>query len=633
MKPLTPISDDVLQSVEKGLAQADSQREKNLQDGDNLSGGRGGGPHGGKPSREKHSLGPVIKRLIAYAKPVMPLMVIAMIFATVGVVLTVISPDYLSKITDEIQKGFMGSIDMDAVWKLTWISIALVGGSFLLSAVQGVLMVRSTVWVSRRMRTDLDRKIDRLPLSYFDKTTTGNTLSRVTNDVDTLQQTLNNSLASIVTGILTLVGSVIMMFVTDWHMALAAILASVIGFAGSGIIMAKSQRHFIAQQQLLGALNGHIEESYTGHAVIRAFNGEANSKNEFAQRNEALYDSAWKAQFLSSLMWPLMGFIGNLGYVVVCVVGAVLVLNDTITVGVIVAFIVYVRIFTNPLGQLAEAATTLQSAAAAGTRVFELLDEPELPADPASSLEPAQVKGDVEFKNVKFGYEEGKEIIHDFSAHVAAGQKVAIVGPTGAGKTTIVNLLMHFYDLWDGTISVDGRDLKSLTRAEIGNLFAMVLQDTWTFEGTFRENVVYQAQNVSQEKLDEVIASVGLDEFVAQLPQGYDTLISEKSALSAGQKQLVTIARAMLADKPLLILDEATSSVDTRTEVLIQNALDQLTIGRTSFVIAHRLSTIKNADTIFVMKDGDIIETGSHEKLLADGGFYAELYNSQFDHE
>lgn len=633
MKPLTPVSNDVLQSVEKGLAQAETQREKSLQAGDNLSRGRGGGgPHGGAPSREKHSLAPVIKRLIAYSKPVMPLMVIAMVFAAVGVVLTVISPDYLSKITDEIQKGFMGSIEMDAVWKLTWISIGLVGESFLLSAVQGVLMVRSTVWVSRRMRTDLDRKIDRLPLSYFDKTTTGNTLSRVTNDVDTLQQTLNNSLASIVTGILTLVGSVIMMFVTDWHMALAAILASVIGFVGSGIIMAKSQRHFIAQQQLLGALNGHIEESYTGHAVIRAFNGETNAKNEFAHRNEALYNSAWKAQFLSSLMWPLMGFIGNLGYVVVCVVGAVLVLNDTITVGVIVAFIVYVRIFTNPLGQLAEAATTLQSAAAAGTRVFELLDEPELPADPASALEPAQVKGDVEFKNVKFGYEEGKEIIHDFSAHVAAGQKVAIVGPTGAGKTTIVNLLMHFYDLWDGSISVDGRDLKSLTRAEIGNLFAMVLQDTWTFEGTFRENVMYQAKNVSQEKLDEVIASVGLDEFVAQLPNGYDTVISEKSALSAGQKQLVTIARAMLADKPLLILDEATSSVDTRTEVLIQKALDQLTIGRTSFVIAHRLSTIKNADTIFVMKDGDIIETGSHEKLLGDGGFYADLYNSQFEH-
>lgn len=625
-----PFSEQDLETAARGMAAAGKLRDSQLSSDKGMMRGHGGAPApstAGNSAPFKQTIG----KLLAYLRPVLPAMVIAIIAAVIGVILNIIAPQFLADITDEIQKGFMGDIDMDAVSRLMWISIAMLVGSLLLSLVEGVIMARSTVWVSKNMRSDLDRKIDDLPLSYLDQGSTGDTLSRVTNDVDTLQQTLNNSLATTITGVVTLVGASVMMFITDWRMALAAILASLLGIVASGFVLSKSQKYFVAQQQLLGRLNGHIEESLSGHSIIRAYNDERGVRDEFSSRNQELYGVAWKSMFFSGLMFPLMSFIGNLGYVVVCVVGAILVLNDTITFGVIVAFIVYVRLFTNPLGQLAQSATSLQSAAAAGGRVFDFLEAEELANESDKALVLGQdVRGAVEFEEVKFSYEPGKEIIHGFTASVAPGQKVAIVGPTGAGKTTLVNLLMRFYEVDSGEIRIDGVPVSSMTREQVDGLFAMVLQDTWMFEGTLRENVLYGAGEVSQERLDAVMESVGLDELVSQLHDGYDTVLTDSTALSAGQKQLVTIARAMIADKPLLILDEATSSVDTRTELLIQRSLGQLAHGKTSFVIAHRLSTIRDADVIFAMKGGDIVESGSHAELLERGGFYAELYNSQF---
>lgn len=624
-----------LESARRGLESAKKLRDSQLK---SEKGSRPGGP--GSPSGPPRAPMPgqasapfkqTMGKLLTYLRPVLPGMVVAIVAAVIGVILNIVAPQFLSAITDEIQKGFTGALDIGEIYRLMWISISMLVASLLLSLVEGQIMARSTVWVSRSMRHDLDRKIDRLPLAYMDKGSTGDTLSRVTNDVDTLQQTLNNSLATTITGVVTLVGSAVMMFVTDWRMALAAIAASLLGIVASSFVLARSQKYFVAQQQLLGKLNGHIEETLSGHSMIRAYNGETAARAEFADRNTDLYRVAWKSMFFSGLMFPLMSFIGNLGYVVVCVVGAALVLNNTITFGVIVAFIVYVRLFTNPLGQLAQSATSLQSAAAAGARVFEFLEAEELADESAKSTPlPQPVRGAVDFEDVRFSYEPGKEIIHGFTASVAPGQKVAIVGPTGAGKTTLVNLLMRFYELDSGQIRIDGVPTTNLTREQVDSLFAMVLQDTWLFEGTLRENVVYGAGEVSQERLDEVMASVGLDELVAQLHDGYDTVLTDQTQLSAGQKQLVTIARAMVAQKPLLILDEATSSVDTRTELLIARALGQLAVGKTSFVIAHRLSTIRDADVIFAMRDGDIVESGSHAELLERGGFYAELYNSQF---
>lgn len=625
-------SEQDLETAARGMSAAGQLRDSQLtSDKGVMRGGHGGPPGAPAASVPNAPFKQTIGKLLAYLRPVLPAMVLAIIAAIIGVILNIIAPQFLADITDEIQQGFMDDIDMAAVSRLMWISIALLVCSLLLSLVEGVIMARSTVWVSQNMRSDLDRKIDALPLSYLDQGSTGDTLSRVTNDVDTLQQTLNNSLATTITGVVTLVGSTVMMFVTDWRMALAAILASLLGIAASGFVLSKSQKYFVAQQQLLGRLNGHIEESLSGHSIIRAYNGERGVRQEFASRNGQLYAVAWKSMFFSGLMFPLMSFIGNLGYVVVCVVGAMLVLNNTITFGVIVAFIVYVRLFTNPLGQLAQSATSLQSAAAAGGRVFDFLEAEELADEShkALILDP-DVRGAVDFENVKFSYEPGKEIIHGFTASVEPGQKVAIVGPTGAGKTTLVNLLMRFYEVDSGEIRIDGVPVSSMTREQVDGIFAMVLQDTWMFEGTLRENVLYGTGEVSPERLDAVMKSVGLDELVSQLHDGYDTVLTDSTALSAGQKQLVTIARAMIADKPLLILDEATSSVDTRTELLIQRSLGQLAHGKTSFVIAHRLSTIRDADVIFAMKDGDIVESGSHAELLERGGFYAELYTSQF---
>ena len=634
------VMDDEVASAAAGTRVAQEAREEQL--GTETSGGRahrggpgGGGTGGGGGAVNKQvisDMGPTLGRVLQFARKYWAYMIVAVVMAIAGSVLTVISPHFLGEITDAIAAGVMqGNMDMDRVRTLVIISIAIMAGSFVFSYVQARLMVVATQRTSQNMRTEINRKIDRMPLSYFDRISHGDTLSRVTNDVDTLSQTLNSSVSSIMTGVIMLLGSALMMVVTEWRMALAGIAAALLGFVLTVLIMGISQKFFVARQSQLGALNGHIEETFSGQNVVRAYNAEPLAKQEFGTRNARLYGSSWRADFLSGLMMPIMTFIGNLGYVVVCVVGAVLVVNGTISIGVITAFMMYIRLFTQPLANIAQAATSFQGASAAGTRVFELLDEEEMPDESAKPAADHVVRGHVRFDDVHFSYAPGKEIIHGFSADVYPGQKVAIVGPTGAGKTTLVNLLMRFYDVDSGRILVDGVPTMDMKREDVDALFSMVLQDTWLFKGTMRENLVYRTEGVSPERLDHVVEEVGLAEFIKQLPQGYDTVMGEENALSAGQKQLVTIARAMIADNPLLILDEATSSIDPRTELLIQRALDTLTRGRTSFVIAHRLSTIRDADIIFVMRDGDIVETGSHEELLARGGFYSELYNSQFD--
>lgn len=631
------VLDDVA-SAAAGRRVADEARNAQLGVGGDAPGGRRHGPGPGGPggggavNREVISdMGPTLGRVLQFARKYWGYMIAAVVMAIAGSVLTVISPHYIGEITNTIADGIMGNMDMDRVRTLVIISVSILAGSFVFSYVQARLMVVATQRTSQNMRTAINQKIDRMPLSYFDRISHGDTLSRVTNDVDTLSQTLNNSVSSIMTGVIMLVGSAVMMFVTEWRMALAGIAAAIVGFMLTVVIMGASQKFFVARQSQLGALNGHIEETFGGQIVVRAFNGEPEAKAEFKVRNDRLYGSSWRADFLSGLMMPVMTFVGNLGYVVVCVVGAVLVVNGTVSIGVITSFMMYIRLFTQPLANIAQAATSFQGASAAGTRVFELLDEPEMEDESGKPATDNLVRGHVRFDDVHFGYVPDKEIIHGFSADVYPGQKVAIVGPTGAGKTTLVNLLMRFYDVDSGQILVDGVPTKDMRREDVDSLFSMVLQDTWMFKGTMRENLVYRTEGVTQEQLDRVVEEVGLAEFIKQLPHGYDTVMGEENALSAGQKQLVTIARAMIADNPLLILDEATSSIDTRTELLIQRALDTLTEGRTSFVIAHRLSTIRDADIIFVMRDGDIVETGSHEELLAEGGFYAELYNSQFD--
>ena len=481
------------------------------------------------------------------------------------------------------------------------------------------------------MRTDISLKIDKLPLKYFDGTSVGNVMSRISNDVDMIGQTLNQSLGALITAFVMFFGSLFCMFTTNWILALSGVGASILGFSIMLVIIKKSQKYFNQQQQSLGSLNGHIEETYSGHAVVKAYTAEDAVKKEFRRINNELYNCAWKSQFLSGLMQPLMGFVGNLGYVVVCVVGAVLTINGIISFGVIVAFMVYVRQFTQPLSQFAQAANSLQSAAAASERIFEILNEDEMETENYKIQCLDNVAGAVRFEHVRFGYDPEDIIIQDFSADVKPGQKVAIVGPTGAGKTTLINLLMRFYELQGGKIYIDGIETTKLSRPAIHDQFCMVLQDAWIFEGTIRENIVYSKEGVTDEEVINACKAVGLHHFIQTLPKGYDTVLNDSSALSAGQRQLVTIARAMIKNAPMLILDEATSSVDTRTEQLIQQSMDTLMLGRTSFVIAHRLSTIKNADKILVLNHGEIIEQGNHEELLAKGGFYATLYNSQFE--
>ncbi len=583
--------------------------------------------HGSGVKDFKKSIG----KLLMYSKKYLVVIGIALLFAIIGTILSILGPNKLREMTDIITKGLVTGINLTSIKNIGFLLVTLYSISAVFAYLQGYIMATVTQKISKEMRSDISLKINKLPLKYFDSTTLGDVLSRVTNDVDTIGQALNQSLGSLVTSITMFLGSLIMMFSINWIMTLVAIGSTFIGFFFMMLIMTKSQKYFVCQQKDLGAINGHIEEIYSGHNVVKVYNGEKKALKEFKKINEKLYDSGWKSQFLSGMMMPIMGFIGNFGYVAVCVVGASLAMNGQITFGVIVAFMIYIRLFTNPLGRIAQAATRLQSAVAASERVFEFLEENELVDESHKTKALDTIKGNVEFKHVKFGYDENKEIIHNFSSYVKAGQKIAIVGPTGAGKTTIVNLLMRFYEINEGDIVIDGVSIKELTRENVHNLFCMVLQDTWLFEGTVKENIVYSKKGVKDEEIATACKSVGIDHFIRTLPKGYDTVLNDKANLSQGQKQLLTIARAMIQNSPLLILDEATSSVDTRTELLIQEAMDKLMVGRTSFVIAHRLSTIKNADLILVMKDGDIVESGGHNELIARNGLYAELYNSQFE--
>ena len=571
-------------------------------------------------------------KLVKYCKPYWAVMIIAVICDMLGVVTKLIGPNKISDITNKISAGLTGKMDIDGIVSICVFLIVLYLVGTVLSYITSLIMTIVTQKLNKGLRTNISKKINNLPIGYFHKTTTGDVLSRVTNDVDTIGTTMQSSITTLVSAVTMFVGSIVMMVYTNVVMAITAILASVIGFILMFLIMGHSQKYFAAKQKWLGAMNGHIEEVYSGHNIVKLFNGEAKEKEKFIKLNEKMCESDWKSQFFSGLMQPIMAFIGNFAYVAVCVMGAYLVMNDYTTFGTIVAFMIYVRLFTNPLAQMAQAATQLQSTAAASGRVFEFLESEEM-EDESHKVEslPKSIKGDVEFDHVKFGYTKDKVIIHDFNEHVKPGQKVAIVGPTGAGKSTLVNLLMRFYEVDSGDIKIDGISTKDLTRENIHDLFGMVLQDTWTFEGSIRENLAYGKENVTDEQLDKVCKAAGLSHFIKSLPKGYDTILDEKLNMSAGQKQLLTIARAMVEDAPMMILDEATSSVDTRTEIKIQEAMDKLTKGRTSFVIAHRLSTIKNADIILVLKDGDIIESGNHQQLMEQKGFYADLYNSQFE--
>lgn len=588
-----------------------------------------------KPKKFKKTL----KEMARYLKPYFPVILIAVVASVIATILQIIGPDKLKLITDEITKGLpkmvkgkpvMAAIDMDQVKSITMMLVIFYGSSLLLNLLQRFIMADVTQKISKSLREKIANKVNKLPFSYFDNTTFGDILSRVTNDVDTISQSLNQSVGSLLTSVVMLVGTVVMMIYNSGILTVTTILSSLVGFVVIIIIMKKSQKHFKAQQENLGDINGQIEEVYTGHDVIKAYNAGEMMIDEFEETNTKLYTSAWKSQFLSGLMMPVMQFAGNFSYVMVCIVGGALAINGKISFGVIVAFMIYVRLFTNPLSDIAQSFNTLQRAAAAGERVFEFLNEKELEEENVTE-KLGRAKGEVEFKDVRFGYNPDKIIIKDFSVKVNPGEKIAIVGPTGAGKTTIVNLLMRFYEINDGQILVDGIDTKKLSRDNLRDQFCMVLQDSWIFEASVRENITFGEENITDEELIDVCKRVNLDHFIRTLPQGYDTILNDKQSLSQGQLQLLTIARAMVSHAPMLILDEATSSVDTRTEIIVQDAMDELAKGRTSFVIAHRLSTIKNADLILVMKDGDIVEKGKHDELLAQDGFYAQLYNAQFE--
>lgn len=577
-------------------------------------------------------------RMKPYIKGFQFSFILAVIGAIISATITVIGPDKLKEITNTIMDGLtptkMGTIpgvDLDKVGEIAMTLAVLYGVSAVVGYIQNFTVATIVQRFSQRLRAAIQVKIDRVPLNYFDSHSQGDTLSRVTNDVDLLAQSLNQSLGTLVTSVVLLFGSIFMMFHSNVSMALTAIGSVFIGFLLVIVIMSSSQPLFKRQQNNLAAVNGYVEEIYSGHNVVTSYNASEETSEAFKKLNTNLYKSMWQSQFLSGIMMPLMIFIGNFGYVMVCVVGAVKVINGDITMGDVVAFMTYVRIFSQPLSQIAQAFTQMQSATAAMSRVFEFLEEEEMEDDSHKERQLTAVKGEVAFDNVFFGYSKDKTIIHDFSAVAKPGQKVAIVGPTGAGKTTIVNLLMKFYEIDKGQISIDGIDTRNMSREEVHDQFSMVLQDTWLFEGTIKENLIYNQENITDEQVVAAAKAVGVHHFIMTLPDGYDTYLDDSVTLSIGQKQLLTIARALLKDAPLLILDEATSSVDTRTEELIQKAMDKLMEGRTSFVIAHRLSTIKNADLILVMKDGNIIEQGNHDELMTEGGFYADLYNSQFE--
>lgn len=598
----------------------------------------------GRGAVEKpQDFGGVMKELVHFCRHYIPAIIVALVLGAIGTVCQIVGPDKLKDMTNEIAKGLpalvngkpvLGAIDMDAVTHIAWLLVALYVGYAVLCYVQSWMMANVTQRTAQELREAISVKINKLPLKYFDKVSYGDVLSRITNDVDAIGQTLGQSVGSLITSVTLFVGALIMMFYNNVIMTVCAIASSLVGLLIMGAIMKVSQKYFSRQQIALGDVNGHVEEMYAGHTVVKAYCGEADSIRAFEKYNGDLYDSGWKSQFLSGLMMPLMNFVGNFGYVVVCVVGAVLAMDGKIEFGVIVAFMMYIRLFTQPLSQFAQAFQNLQRCAAASERVFSFLEEPEM-ADESDKqallgVNGKPVRGDVEFSHVKFGYDPSKTIINDFSASVKSGQKVAIVGPTGAGKTTMVNLLMRFYEISGGSIAIDGVDTKSVPRWNVHDQFSMVLQDTWVFRGTVRENIAYSKPGVTDKQIEDACKAVGLHHYIMSLPNGYDTVLDDKATLSQGQKQLLTIARAMVEDAPILILDEATSSVDTRTEELIQKAMDALTVDRTSFVIAHRLSTIRDADMILVMNHGDIVESGTHEELLAKGGFYADIYNSQF---
>lgn len=598
----------------------------------NNRGGMRGPGMGRRPAEKSKDFKGTWMKIIRYCKRYLAVIVVALICAVAGTILTILGPDKLSDLTKVITEGIATGIDMERVKSIGLTLVAFYVGSAILSFGQQFIMATVTQNVTKQLRSDISGKINRLPMAYYNKTSTGDVLSRVTNDVDMISQSMNQSIGNLVSAVALFFGSLIMMFKTNVIMTLTAVIATMIGFGLMSLITSHSQKYFSRQQANLGALNGHIEEIYSGHTVVKAYNGEKYAKKVFDELNNNLRDSAFKAQSLSGLMQPLMAFIGNFGYVAVCVMGAVLTMKGYIGFEVIVAFMMYIRLFTQPLAQIAQATQSLQSAAAAGERVFAFLGAEEMSDESDKTEKLGKAEGYVDFEHVKFGYEDtDKIIIHDFSAKAKPGQKIAIVGPTGAGKTTLVNLLMRFHEIQSGDIKIDGISTQDMKREEVRSQFCMVLQDTWLFEGTVRENLVYNTENISEEKIEAACKAVGLDHFIRTLPHGYDTILNDQVSLSQGQKQQLTIARAMIADKPMLILDEATSSVDTRTELQIQKAMDALMQNRTSFVIAHRLSTIKNADLILVLKDGDIIESGNHEELLAKGGFYADLYNSQFD--
>lgn len=573
-----------------------------------------------------------LKKSADYLKKSVIWVVVALILAAASAIITIIGPDKVGEIANVISDGLLGEIDLASIAKIGATLVCLYCLSAAFSFLQNYIMAVVTLKMSYRLRGELSEKINTVPLKYFNTTSQGDILSRITNDVSTLQQGLTNSLPTIIGASAQFIGCLIMMFVTEWRLALISLGVTFIGMIVTVLIMKRSQKYFADRQRCLGALNGYIEESYSGHETIKLSEAERQVNKAFDKLNIDVYNANWKSQFLSGIMQPLMSVISNVAYVAVCVVGSILAVNGKINFGVIVSFILYVRLFTSPLTQIAQGLTNLQTASASAGRIFDFLESEDMPDESDKTAELTCVKGNVEFKDVRFAYPDtpDKIIIKDFSASVKSGQKVAIVGPTGAGKTTMVNLLMRFFDINGGDITIDGVSINDMKREDDHNLFSMVLQDTWLFEGTLRENLVYNMSGVTDEDLERVCRACGLDKFVRSLPSGFDTELSESSSISAGQKQLITIARAMLQNSPMLILDEATSSVDTRTELVIQRAMDELTKGRTSFVIAHRLSTIKNADLILVMNEGDVIEKGTHDELMEKGGFYSTLYNSQF---
>lgn len=596
-----------------------------------FNGGPGG--HRGASQQKSKNFGPAMARLLKELHGFIIPIIIACLFATGGSVLMIIAPNVVSDLTDEITKALPGlPIDFGVVMKLTIILGVMYIAGALLQLFEQLLMAWATTRFGQELRKRISKKINLLPLKYFDKNQTGDILSRVTNDVDLVTQSLNQSLSTLISEAALLLGAALMMLLTNFTMAAVAIGASIVGFIFIGIILSSSQKYFTMRQEELGKLNSHIEQIYSGLLVVKTYNGKNDSDKKFDKYNESVRMANQKSQFLSGLMPPVMQFIGNFGYVAVCISGALLVKNGAITFGTIVAFITFVRLFTSPLSRIAQSTSSLQSAAAASERVFEFIDEAELVPEAkfTEKIDKGMIKGNVDFSHVWFSYEKDKPTIKDFNTKAKAGQKIAIVGPTGAGKTTLVNLLMKFYDIDSGEIVIDGYPTSKMKRSDLHSLFTMVLQDTWIFEGTLRDNIVYNRKHISDKKIMEVCDKIGLSHFVKTLPDGLDTEIGENESISAGQKQLITIARGMVEDAPFLILDEATSNVDTRTEELVQAAMDKLMEGRTSFIIAHRLSTIRNADKILVLKDGDIIESGSHNELMKQDGFYAELYNSQF---